>query len=102
MSRAVNAMIRRADELASTRLQESECAALLSSEQHWAAMDLRHAVVVRGQAEAEVVVAVAACREVGLSWDVIGTIFGASGEAVRQRYLQLCRGVHPQVGDRRP
>jgi hypothetical protein len=47
---------------------------------------LRAAVQERSTAERHVAEAVRAARRAGLSWSVIGTFVGTSGEAVRQRY----------------
>ena len=53
-----------------------------------AARALRQAVVSRSDAERSIRDAVAQAREAGMSWALIGSLIGTSGEAARQRYGQ--------------
>ena len=47
---------------------------------------LRAAVIERADAERHIVDAIRGARGAGLSWAVIGSCVGTSGEAARQRY----------------
>lgn len=47
---------------------------------------LRAAVTERSDAERHLIEAVSAAREAGMSWSMIGTFVGTTGEAARQRY----------------
>ena len=47
---------------------------------------LREAVQHRAGAEAEIAGAVAAARDTGYSWAVIGGMLGVSAQAAQQRY----------------
>lgn len=47
---------------------------------------LRAAIAERSEAERHLIEAVRKAREAGMSWSVIGTFVGTSGEAARQRY----------------
>ena len=47
------------------------------------------AVQARAQAERDILEAVGQAREAGLSWWLIGSYLGTSGEAARQRYGKL-------------
>lgn len=49
-------------------------------------MELQRAVVTRAAAERRVRDAVGRARDGGLSWALIGSLIGTSGEAARQRY----------------
>lgn len=49
-------------------------------------LDLRRAVVARADAEKAVAKSVAAMRDAGYSWMVVGMTLGTSSEAARQRY----------------
>ncbi len=49
---------------------------------------LRHAVMARSDAERSIRDAVGRARQAGLSWALIGSLIGTSGEAARQRYGQ--------------
>lgn len=51
--------------------------------------DIRHAVSERAHAEQSLAQAVNTARTAGYSWAIIGSLLGTSGEAARQRYLQL-------------
>ncbi len=48
--------------------------------------DLRRAVTARSDAERSIRDAVDQARHAGLSWALIGSLIGTSGEAARQRY----------------
>jgi hypothetical protein len=47
---------------------------------------LRLAVQERSDAERRVLAAIQKAREAGMSWSLIGTFVGTTGEAARQRY----------------
>lgn len=47
---------------------------------------LRDAVQDRSRAEKQLLEAVRAARQSGISWAIIGTFVGTTGEAARQRY----------------
>jgi hypothetical protein len=47
---------------------------------------LRELVLARSAVERDLAAAVAAAREEGHSWGIIGAMLGTSGEAARQRY----------------
>ena len=47
---------------------------------------LRQAVAERSDAERHIVEAVRQARAAGMSWSVIGSFVGTTGEAARQRY----------------
>lgn len=49
---------------------------------------LRRAVTARSDAERSIRNAVGHARQTGLSWALIGSLIGTSGEAARQRYGQ--------------
>lgn len=84
MPRTVDEILQHADELAA-RFEDYEPSEAdeLDSE---AVAQLRAAVQERSDAERHLLDAVRAARESGMSWAVIGTFVGTSGEAARQRY----------------
>lgn len=84
MPRSTKDIIDHADDLV-VRFENAEPNPL-SDPQHAIIFDLRNAVVERGRAEARVQASVTAARAEGVSWAVLGTVLGTSGEAARQRY----------------
>jgi hypothetical protein len=50
---------------------------------------LRAAVLERSDAERHIVDAIKVARAAGMTWTVIGTFVGTSGEAARQRYSHM-------------
>lgn len=82
--RSVEDILKHADEPAK-RFGDYEPTA--EDERDPAAMSiLRHAVTARSDAERSIRDAVACGRRDGLSWALIGSLIGTSGEAARQRY----------------
>lgn len=84
MPRSVEEILQHADELAKrfendgpTSVDECDVGAVAL---------LRAAVRERSQAERDLIEAIRAARVSGMSWSVIGTFVGTSGEAARQRY----------------
>ncbi len=84
MPRSVDDILKHADELAA-RFEgyEPELSDELDRD---AVALLRVAVQERSDAERHVLAAIQKAREAGMSWSLIGTFVGTSGEAVRQRY----------------
>ncbi len=86
MPRSVEDILKHADELAK-RFEDYEPEA--GDEQDPDAVSaLRQAVTARSDAERSIRDAVALARQGGLSWAMIGSLIGTSGEAARQRYGQ--------------
>ena len=86
MPRSVQDILDHADELAK-RFEDYEPQA--GDERNPDAMNaLRQAVTARSDAERSVRDAVALARQAGLSWTLIGSLIGTSGEAARQSYGQ--------------
>ena len=56
--------------------------------------ELRRAVTSRSDAERSIRDAVDRARQAGLSWALIGSAIGTSGEAARQRYGQAHQAGH--------
>lgn len=84
MPRTVEEILAHADELAA-RFEEYEPTP--DDELDIAAIgELRAAVAEQSAAERHLVDAVKTARSAGMSWAVIGTFVGTSGEAARQRY----------------
>lgn len=84
MPRSVDDILKHADELAK-RFEEYELKP--EDERDPDALNaLRRAVTARSDAERSIQDAVGAARQAGLSWALIGSEIGTSGEAVRQRY----------------
>lgn len=86
MPRTINEIISQAEELA-TRFEDHEPDAEAIKEAR-VLRELRHAFVVRADAEQRVTDAVRRARADGHSWASIGAMVGTSGEAARQRYGQ--------------
>ncbi len=84
MPRSVEEILAHAEELA-TRFEDYEPnpADQLDAE---AVQQLRSAVAEQSQAERHLLEAVRTARESGMSWALIGSFVGTSGEAARQRY----------------
>ena len=86
MPRSVEDILRHADELAK-RFEDYEPKA--EDERDLDALNtLRQAVTARSDAERSIRDAVGHARRAGLSWTLIGSLIGTSGEAARQRYGQ--------------
>jgi len=86
MPRSVQDILKHADELAK-RFEDYEPEA--GDERNPDAVNaLRQAVTARSDAERSVRDAVTLARQGGLSWTLIGSLIGTSGEAARQRYGQ--------------
>jgi len=84
MPRSVDDILKHADELAK-KFEDYEPKA--DDERDVGAVNaLRHAVLARSDAERTVRDAVDSARRAGLSWALIGSQIGTSGEAARQRY----------------
>ena len=84
MPRSVDDILKHADELAA-RFEGYEPEPSDELDRDAVAL-LRVAVQERSDAERHVLAAIQKAREVGMSWSLIGTFVGTSGEAVRQRY----------------
>ncbi len=82
MPRSLQEILEHADEL-ERRFDEHEPADVRDAAPLHA---IRDAVTERAATERRVVEAVAAAREAGVSWSVIGGMLGTSGEAARKRY----------------
>ena len=86
MPRSVDDILKHADDLAK-RFEDYEPRA--EDERDPAAVStLRRAVTARSDAERSIRDAVDQARRDGLSWAMIGSLIGTSGEAARQRYGQ--------------
>ena len=84
MPRTVDEILQHADELAARfESYEPDPADELDA---GAVALLRAAIAERSEAERHLIEAVRKAREAGMSWSVIGTFVGTSGEAARQRY----------------
>ena len=84
MPRTVEEILQHADELAARFVSyEPDPADELDA---GAVALLRAAIAERSEAERHLIEAVRKAREAGMSWSVIGTFVGTSGEAARQRY----------------
>jgi len=84
MPRTVEEILQHADELAALfESYEPDPADELDA---GAVALLRAAIAERSEAERHLIEAVRKAREAGISWSVIGTFVGTSGEAARQRY----------------
>lgn len=84
MPRSVEDILKHADELAK-RFEDYEPRA--QDEHDGEAVSLlRQAVMARSEAERAIRDAVGHARTAGMSWTVIGSLIGTSGEAARQRY----------------
>ena len=83
MPRSVEEIIAHADEYAA-RFENSE--PRVEDEVPIEVLNLRQAAWSRSDAEREMLEAVAAARQAGTSWSMIGSVIGTSGEAARQRY----------------
>ena len=84
MPRTVDEVLQHADELAARfESYEPDPADELDA---GAVALLRAAIAERSEAERHLIEAVRKAREAGMSWSVIGTFVGTSGEAARQRY----------------
>ena len=84
MPRTVDEIMQHADELAARfESYEPDPADELDA---GAVALLRAAIAERSEAERHLIEAVRKAREAGMSWSVIGTFVGTSGEAARQRY----------------
>ncbi len=87
MPRTVEEILAHADELA-TRFENYEPTP--GDELNVAAIaELRAAVAEQSAAERHIMDAIRQARAAGMSWAVIGTFVGTTGEAVRQRYAAL-------------
>jgi hypothetical protein len=84
MPRTMKEIIDHADELA-RRFEEYEPDPAQVRDAH-ALAKLRELVLARSAVERDLAAAVAAAREEGHSWGIIGAMLGTSGEAARQRY----------------
>lgn len=84
MPRSVDDILKHADELAA-RFEGYEPEPSDELDRDAVAL-LRVAVQERSDAERHVLAAIQKAREAGMSWSLIGTFVGTSGEAVRQRY----------------
>ena len=83
MPRSVEEIIAHADEYAA-RFENYE--PRVEDEVPIEVLNLRQAAWSRSDAEREMLEAVAAARQAGTSWSMIGSVIGTSGEAARQRY----------------
>jgi len=86
MPRSVEAILKHADELAK-RFEDYQPKAEDERDPDAVNM-LRQAVTARSDAERSIRDAVGHARQAGLSWALIGSLIGTSGEAARQRYRQ--------------
>ena len=86
MPRSVEDILKHADELAK-RFEDYEPEAGDERDTD-AARALRQAVTARSDAERWIRDAVGHARQAGMSWALIGSLIGTSGEAARQRYGQ--------------
>jgi hypothetical protein len=84
MPRTMQEIIDHADELA-RRFEEHPPDPAQFRDAH-ALAELRELVLARSAVERDLAAAVAAAREEGHSWGIIGAMLGTSGEAARQRY----------------
>jgi hypothetical protein len=84
MPRSVDDILKHADELAA-RFERYEPDPSDELDQESVAR-LRQAVKERSDAERHVLEAIRTARQAGMSWSVIGTFVGTTGEAARQRY----------------
>lgn len=84
MPRSVEDILKHAEELAK-RFEDYEPKADDEHDPN-AVDDLRRAVTARSDAERAIRDAVDQARQAGLSWALIGSLIGTSGEAARQRY----------------
>ena len=84
--RSVEDILKHADELAK-RFEDYEPEAGDERDTD-AARALRQAVTARSDAERWIRDAVGQARQAGMSWALIGSLIGTSGEAARQRYGQ--------------
>lgn len=84
MPRSVEEILQHADELAA-RFEEYEADPLDELDRD-AVAALRSAVAERSAAELHMLEAVRQARQAHVSWSVIGTLVGTTGEAARQRY----------------
>ena len=92
MPRSVDDILKHADELA-RRFEDYEPHAQDERDPD-AVTSLRGAVNARSDAERSVRDAVGQARQGGLSWALIGSMIGTSGEAARQRYGHPHRTGH--------
>ena len=92
MPRSVEDILKHADELAK-RFEDYEPRAEDEREPD-ALSELRRAVTARSDAERSIRDAVDRARQAGLSWALIGSAIGTSGEAARQRYGQAHKAGH--------
>jgi hypothetical protein len=83
MPRSVEEIIAHADEYAA-RFENYE--PRVEDEVPIEVLNLRQAAWSRSDAEREMLEAVAAARQAGTSWSMIGSVIGTSGEAARQKY----------------
>lgn len=86
MPRSVEEILKHADDLAQ-RFEDYEPNAD-DERDSIAVRALRQAVTARSDAERTIRDAVGQARQAGLSWVLIGSLIGTSGEAARQRYGQ--------------
>jgi len=86
MPRSVEDILKHADELAK-RFEDYEPEAGDERDPD-AARALRRAVTARSDAERSIRDAAGHARQAGMSWALIGSLIGTSGEAARQRYGQ--------------
>lgn len=84
MPRSVDDILKHADELAA-RFEGYEPDPSVELDRDAVAL-LRVAVQERSDAERQVLAAIQKAREAGMSWSLIGTFVGTTGEAARQRY----------------
>jgi hypothetical protein len=84
MPRSVDDILKHADELAA-RFEGYEPDPSDELDPDAVAL-LRLAVQERSDAERRVLAAIQKAREAGMSWSLIGTFVGTTGEAARQRY----------------
>ncbi len=84
MPRSVDDILKHADELAA-RFEGYEPDPSDELDRDAVAL-LRVAVQERSDAERQVLAAIQKAREAGMSWSLIGTFVGTTGEAARQRY----------------
>ncbi len=92
MPRSVEDILKHADELA-RRFEDYDPQAQDEREPE-ALSGLRRAVTARSDAERSIRDAVGNARQASLSWALIGSAIGTSGEAARQRYGQPHRTDH--------
>lgn len=84
MPRSVDDILKHAEELAERfENYEPDPGQEMDSD---AVAALRGAVRERSDAERHILEAIRQAREAGMSWSVIGSFVGTSGEAARQRY----------------